>query len=691
MGAKPWIEAARGVLVLPHNDQVSIGTAIAKDLNPALFARDYAYHDLSLWTFYTPFPLWLAKVLWQALGSYELALAALVPVLLGVYVLGMYRLAWLVCGNHWVSLAVALISAAPRSSIGSELWGLEGAHTVAPRALFWAASPWLFWILFRQRARGWRSGVIVGLSLGVMTNLHPVSALPAVEILGLLALATAPHWRTALAEIVGLASGAVIGGLPTVLTFFGGLRGVAGTPSWISFETFTQLTRERLLTIFPHKQLHYPFMDVAIGPVAQEIAVWTYLLFLVAMAVSAWRARAAPQETARLWRVFAIGQLPIAYLMTATPNGGLALVIVAVVYVSVYRLEDIDKLLVRLLAIVTSLVWLGSYALVRLWEFTQSWSLTTLMAEHSRGARLIYVPLSLILARLSARLLADEPGSLRRWAVVVALWASVFATPDIPLGVLAVLAIVWLRGAAARQRAWSPAVSDALLAGALLWPIAHLLFAPRPAAALTLVGVVLISGSQYVSAAFPAGRRQLRYTAIAIALTAGVAAGLVWRTGFAHTVLGRMIVPRSYVTLGRASRDLLDLSAWARQKTAADALFFFGHPGPSLIRATDAEFRFRAERSLTHSWKDIGVAYYSRVRLVEFHERYHALERARRDPVKLLSCARSLGTDYVVLSADEHLGLPVAYRNSTYAVYRLSGQATDASRSEPWTVPSDCR
>ena len=56
------------------------GTALAKELNPAPFSRDYAY---------TPFPLWLIKVLWNALGSYELALSVLMPVLLGVYVLGM--------------------------------------------------------------------------------------------------------------------------------------------------------------------------------------------------------------------------------------------------------------------------------------------------------------------------------------------------------------------------------------------------------------------------------------------------------------------------------------------------------------------------------------------------------------------------------------------------------------------------
>jgi hypothetical protein len=81
-----------------------------------------------------------------------------------------------------------------------------------------------------------------------------------------------------------------------------------------------------------------------------------------------------------------------------------------------------------------------------------------------------------------------------------------------------------------------------------------------------------------------------------------------------------------------------------------------------------------------------------RGRMVEFHERYHALERVRRDPGKLLSCARVLSADYVVLdSAATDLGLAMAYRNPTYTVYQVSGQAATASRAGSWTLPPECR
>lgn len=693
LAARSWIEAMRGTMTFPNNDPVAIGTALARAMNPALFVRDYAYHDLTLWTFYTPFPLWLMRTLWQALGSYELALAALMPVLLGVYVLGMYRLTLLVTRDRWVSLGVALISTAPRLSIGSELWGIAGAATVGPRTLFWAATPWLFWIVFRRPAGGWRLGLLTGLTLGIMTNLHPVSGLAIAETLALLAVVTAAHWRSALAEVAGLGVGAILGGLPMLLTFLRGLRGVATIPPGVSFDRFASLLHERLVTLFPHKQPRYPFVDApgTIAPAIQELAVWAYLLFLVAMAIAAWRARTEPERTT-LWRVLWIGQAPVLYLMTGRgESGGMALILVAAIYPLLWRPEGVDKVLARLLVIMTALWWLGSYGLVRLWELTEAWSLTTVTAEHSRGARFVYLPLHLILGRLSARLLADHPRRVEARGMVLALWAAVFWAPGVPFGVLVVLVAAWLsRRPRVERQWWWPAASAGAVAGALLWPVAYVLFPLRLAVVPMLVAAVLAAAWSFPWERWPAVRVPVRYAAIPLALAGVLAAGLAWPAGAARA--WTLLSPRSVATLSPIQRDMRALTTWAREQTPEQSLFFFGHPGNIPIVAREGQFRFHAQRSITHSWKDIGVAYYVRGRMVEFHERYHALERARRDPVKLLSCARALGADYVVLgSAATEPGLPVAYRNPTYTVYQMSGQAGDASRAEPWTLPPDCR
>jgi hypothetical protein len=688
------IEAMRGTTTFPNNDAVAIGTALAKEMNPALFSRDYAYHDLSLWGFYTPFPLWLMKVLWNALGSYELALSALMPVLLGVYVLGMYRLTRLITGNRWVGLGVAVISTAPRLSIGSELWGIAGATTVGPRTLFWAASPWLFWLVSRRPTGGWRLGLLIGLVLGIMTNLHPVSGLAIAETLGLLAVAAAAHWRSGLAQLAGLGVGAILGGLPMLFTFLRGLRGAAAIPPGISFDRFASLLHERLVTLFPHKQPRYPFVDMpgVVAPAVQELAAWGYLLFLVAMAIAAWRASSSGRDLTTLWGLVWMGQAPVLYLITGRgASGGMALILVATVYPLLWRLDAVDKLLARLLVIMTALWWLGSYGLVRVWELTHAWSLTTVTAEHSRGARFVYLPLYLILGRMSARLLADHPRRVEAWGIVLALWAGVFWAPGAPLGVLVALAVAWWsRRPVVERRPWWPAVSSGAVAGALVWPVAYRLLPPRLAPVPVLLAALLAAAWSIMWRYRPAAREPARRVAIPLALTGVLAAGLVWPAGlaWAWTMLG----PQSLATLGQTERDMLGLTAWAREHTPEESLFFFGHPGDVPLVAREGQFRFRAQRSITHSWKDIGVAYYVRRRMVEFHERYHALERARRDPAKLLSCARALGADYVVLASRGHdLGIAIAYRNPTYTVYQLSGPARDASQSGPWALPADCR
>jgi hypothetical protein len=340
---------------------------------------------------------------------------------------------------------------------------------------------------------------------------------------------------------------------------------------------------------------------------------------------------------------------------------------------------------------VTGLAWLGSYAFVRLWEVTQSWSLTTLMAEHSRGARLIYVPLYLILARVSVLLLAREGRGIRGWGAVVACWATVYATPHAPLVLLAVLTTAWVsRRENVRRLSWWPVVHDAVLTGGLVWPMADLVSTGRRPYAIVAIAIVLTAGARWLSATMPAKWSPVRSTAIALAVTAVLASLIAWPSTAARVVpLWRSIAPRSHATLWPAARDLIDLSAWARGASAPDSLFFFGPPTRGI--ASDAEFRFRAQRSITHAWKDIGIAYYSRVRLVAFHDRYYALDGARKDATKLLACTRALGADYVVLSREEHLDLPVVYWNPTYTVYRLSSQTARGSASGRWTLPSECR
>jgi hypothetical protein len=80
---------------------------------------------------------------------------------------------------------------------------------------------------------------------------------------------------------------------------------------------------------------------------------------------------------------------------------------------------------------------------------------------------------------------------------------------------------------------------------------------------------------------------------------------------------------------------------------------------------------------VTHCWKDLGTAYYTKVRLVEFYDRYQELQGAYEDPVRLLAYAREEQADYIVVASSRRiqLGLPVAFENAEYVVYQLEQRA----------------
>jgi hypothetical protein len=112
-------------------------------------------------------------------------------------------------------------------------------------------------------------------------------------------------------------------------------------------------------------------------------------------------------------------------------------------------------------------------------------------------------------------------------------------------------------------------------------------------------------------------------------------------------------------------RDAFALYDWARTETDRDSLFYFD----------SADFRFRAERSITHGWKDVGLAYYAGDVAVRFHARYFAFQRGYRDPRKLRRIAAAHDVDYVVVDKQRHgdlsPDLPVAFANDSFVVYRF--------------------
>jgi hypothetical protein len=109
-----------------------------------------------------------------------------------------------------------------------------------------------------------------------------------------------------------------------------------------------------------------------------------------------------------------------------------------------------------------------------------------------------------------------------------------------------------------------------------------------------------------------------------------------------------------------------DVGLWARAETAPTALF--------LLR-DGSNFRYYAQRSVTHAEKDLSAKAFSHggAWLIAYTRRLHWLQEAFHDPVLLVERSREVDADYVIVEkkTDVRLDWPVVYSNDAYIVYEV--------------------
>lgn len=113
-----------------------------------------------------------------------------------------------------------------------------------------------------------------------------------------------------------------------------------------------------------------------------------------------------------------------------------------------------------------------------------------------------------------------------------------------------------------------------------------------------------------------------------------------------------------------------ELYDWARTDTPEDSVFYYDNPA----------FRLFAERSITHSSKDFGQAFFARYLLIDFYERYNRLESAFNEKDKLLDAVEYTDADYIVATREkqelmkDYIGQfdwQLVFENSNFAVYQI--------------------
>ncbi len=195
--------------------QVQLATAALKRAQPDLYPHDPIFGASELYRFHTPiFQAMLEVVLVP--GGYDrllLPFRLMAPLAALVYLLGMYALLYRQCRSWSVSVFVAVLSLPVIYTPGRAFWGVGAVGSIVPAGLFVALTPLLV-LGFLRNLRQWWQLVGVFFVIGLLGNLHLVSAMNLTLILLLTYVAHRRFRPHALAAALACGAGALLGALP---------------------------------------------------------------------------------------------------------------------------------------------------------------------------------------------------------------------------------------------------------------------------------------------------------------------------------------------------------------------------------------------------------------------------------------------------------------------------------------------
>lgn len=121
-----------------------------------------------------------------------------------------------------------------------------------------------------------------------------------------------------------------------------------------------------------------------------------------------------------------------------------------------------------------------------------------------------------------------------------------------------------------------------------------------------------------------------------------------------------------------------ELYDWVRQNTARDTLFYgcFGSQ-------TMTYFRHKAQRSISHNWKDLAYNVYNRATLLPAYRHFRSLEASCQSFAGVLDAAQRLQADYIMVpqgQAAEFLQ-EACFVNEKYAVFSRDPAACGSNRA----------
>ncbi len=625
---------------IENSDLNNVAVMVTKDLHPALFPTDVTFAKQSFYQAYTPIYRALVGALWQWQGSFEGGLVWLVPVVLTVYLAGMFVLLYALTANQWVALGLTIVSAHYHDTMGAEVWGVGGSSQLMARAIFMAVVPYIalwFFLTIKQTSQGLETCevsektlspvkiALLGLFIGLAANLHPGSGMHLAVLLAstLIILygfrrATLKIWLTLPLMVLTT----FLGALPIVRAVTNG----ASQPSApVPFAQFKQAVAERYALYFYPPKFEWSANLALTRPMLDGL-VWFYLgLAIGGLCLYLWVCWRSP-EPAKWWRWAWLGggliTVGYAYLIALFDMGLLfGLVACYIIYRFWYaNWQSLDGVMLAMAVLVILQSLVGYYLSCGIWETFELTRLTPLLIEQFRAARFIYLPIY-----VWAGLALNDFGFL--------ILRHLKASFEIP--------------------AQSPV---------------------NPINPINPVNPVNpINPVNSVNPVTPINPVNPLILVILVIILFGPLAPLFAPISPIPTV--NLLEPANRVPTPPWPASDTELYSWVRGHTAPDALFFWCDFGT----ATTLRFRREAQRGITHHWKDLGWATYQGTTLVPLLARYRKFEKACREVPTTLAVAKEAGANYILVPANKADALKAAscFANERYLVFGLGANACD--------------
>jgi hypothetical protein len=650
---------------------------ISKNLYPDLFTRDYAFGNRSHFDFYIPLYLQLNGWLTSYTQEYAQTLVILMPFVMLIYLISMYILLLYVSGSAAIAIVVTLISSTVWPALGSEVWGVASLQVIIPRTLFTALAPGLFGLMLKWGKHGcWWQWGLLSLSVGLAANLHPVSGIALAELLlSLIILLNGISLKTLVTLLLSIIA-IGLGAWPTAINFFQATGSEYGA---VSFVDFSQVLRERIAAVFSSELGAPALFGYQVSVVDKQILAWIYVAAMVGWGVvflANHLGRMQLRYQPGLYLALFLIQVPVVFLLTAFQAG---LIVVATLYwiAKSHRnaLDRVDFFGLVFLTLTSAYSFLGSFFVDLIWTRFEIWPLTPLVMQQMRGGRFVYLPLFVFVACFLKLFVHQQPSRRKTFQALALVSLLSVAPHSIHWATLAgLLILVELYGGDyVKSRWWSQLIFDIVVRTWIIRAIL-LMFLQTTQQWSILAFVLAVSYSLFniwrergENNSFPTSAR------LAISLAPFM---ILWvflpGKSLSSWAIDLVSVPISIWArvspslLGQRSperQDQLELYDWARTTTDINSLFYYD----------SLEFRLLAQRSLTHSSKDIGAGSYQGAKLVEFDRRYKKLQSAYEDPRLLLEYAHHYDVDYIITTRQQALALPlpITFQNATFLVYHL--------------------